>query len=87
MEVAYSLAGETAVELVSSDNTDDEEDSDDPSDKKEEKSDKTDNLYIAYSAPAAFVFAERGAASLYAEMLYPIAFHLIEPPYSPPEMI
>ncbi len=87
MEIVYSLAGETAVELVSSDNTDDEEDSDDPSDEKEEKSSKTDTIFFAHSSLWAFVFTESGARTSYAEMPYPIAFHLIEPPYSPPEMI
>ena len=87
MEVAYSLAGKADAELVSSDNADDEEDSDEPCDKKEEKSDKNDNLFIAYSSPTAFVFTESCKRTLYAEMSKLITFHLVKPPYSPPEMI
>ncbi|HLP56907.1 MAG TPA: hypothetical protein VK151_17855 [Fluviicola sp.] len=86
MEIAYSLAGETAIELASSDNTDDEEDSDDPCDKNEEKSGK-ENLFFDCSTISTPVFTGRSIRTLYAEMNYPIAFHLIEPPYSPPEMI
>lgn len=87
MEVAYSLAGETAVELISSDNTDDEEDTDDSSDKNEEKSDKTDDLFIAYPSFSTLAFMDPNTRILYVEMSYPIAFHLIEPPFSPPEMM
>lgn len=87
MEIAYSLAGETAVELITSDSTDDEEDSDDSSDKNEEKSDKNDNLFVAYPSLATLAFMEHGSRISYAEMSYPIAFHLIEPPFSPPEMM
>lgn len=87
MEVAYLLAGKAGVELISSDNIDDEEDSDDSSDKKEEQSDKTDNLFVAYPLAATTVFMETLTNTSFAEMNYPITFHLIKPPYSPPEMI
>lgn len=87
MELAYSLAGKAGVELISSDTTDDEEDSDDSSDKNEEQSDKTDDLFVAYQSPATVFFKEADTGTLFAEMSYPIAFHLIEPPYSPPEMM
>jgi hypothetical protein len=87
MEVAYSLAGKAGVELISSDNTDDEEDSDDSSDKNEEQSDKTDDLFVAYPSPSTVFFNEAGTGTLFAEICYPVAFHLIEPPYSPPEMM
>jgi hypothetical protein len=87
MEVAYSLAGKAGVELISSDNTDDEEDSDDPCDKKEENPDKTDALFVAYSSPSAFLFTAFSNRTLYAEMSCPVIFHLVKPPYSPPEMI
>jgi hypothetical protein len=89
MEIVYSLVGETSIELLSSDNTDDDssDDSDDSSDENEEKQDKTDNLFAAYALPETMTFAELNAPVLYAETDYPIAFHLIEPPYSPPEMM
>ena len=86
MEIVYSLVGETSMELLSSDNTDDD-DSDDTSDENEEKPDKTDNLFAAYVLPETMVFTELNTPVLYAETDYPIAFHLIEPPYSPPEMM
>ncbi|MDH4474572.1 MAG: hypothetical protein QE487_18355 [Fluviicola sp.] len=87
MEIVYSLAGKAGVELISSDNTDDEEDSDDSSDKNEEQSDKTDNLFVAYPSLATMVFMGASTRASYAELSYPISFHLIEPPYSPPEMM
>jgi len=86
MEIVYSLVGETSLELLSSDNTDDD-DSDDSSDENEEKPDKTDNLFATYALPETVVITELSTPAFYAETDYPIAFHLIEPPYSPPEMM